>query len=237
MSKTGKRKRQANQAPERADAGGSVYNKGLYSGLAHPESAAAGGLFARLNFSVYIPALMSIWVFCYLMLSMGILPSAHVPLTGLALVLSLLALAGAFMLFRPRPGLGPWPADRMAAMTLALMIVDFWVWVWNRPFTGLTEHIFVLVDIAGFTVLLFCVYMFVYRRLHIEAVFKLLGVKAFFDFAAYALSGGFGIEILGRMGITHPLHIDALFTVAMLELWALLVYILKYRNKINALPA
>lgn len=237
MAKAAKRNRNTEETAEAASESELIYRQGLYSGLSAAQNAQPGGFFSSLDLAVYIPVLIAMWVFCYVILGLGILPFTHGPVSGLALILSGLAMACIFALFRARPGLGPWPADRMAAMTLALMILDFWVWTFNRPFEGLVAHIFVLIDIAGFSVLMFCVYMFVYRRLHIDALIKVLGVKAFFDFAAYVLSGGFGIEILSRMGIVHPLHIDALFTVAMLELWALLFYIIRYRNKINALPA
>lgn len=222
------------ERPSEADL---LYRQGLYSGYSVQPAAGATGPLSKLDLALYAPVLISIWVLCYVILGMGIISFTHGPISALALVLTCLALPAAFMLFRARPSLGPWPADRTAAMVLVLMVLDFWVWVWGRPYEGLIAHIFVVIDIAGFTALLFCVYMYVYRGLHIDAIVKIMGVKAFFDFAAYVLGGGFGIEILSRMGIVHPLHLDALFTVAMLELWAILVYILKYRNKISTIPS
>ena len=231
------RKRKDAQPAQTANEDDILYKQGLYSGYSIEPGKQGAGFLSRLDLAVYIPVLISIWVFCYIILGLGILPFSHGPVTALALALTGLAAPGVLLLFRAKPGLGSWPADRMAAMTLALMVLDFLIWLWGRPYTGLVARIFVVVDIAGFTALLFCVYMFVYRQLHIEAVVKILGLKAFFDFAAYVLCGGFGIEILSRMGINHPLHLDALFTVGMLELWSLLVYILRYRNKITQLPS
>lgn len=230
MAKTGKRNKIQEAAAEAPGPAELLYRQGLYAG----GSAEPGPPRSRPDLAVYAAVSAALWVFCYALVGSGALPFAHKPALVLALALSGLALAGAWLLFRAGPA--PRPADRTAAMVLLLTILDFWLWAWARPFTGLAAQLFVFIDLAGFAVLVFSVYMFVFRELHIELVVKALTVKAFFDFAAYVLSGGFGIEILGRLGLAHPLHPDALFTLAMLELWALLVYILKYRNKITQVP-
>lgn len=213
-----------------------IFNQGLYSAyVSTPPQSAAGSFLAKLNLATYAPIAIGFWVLAYFVVASGLLSYTHSALMGLGLVFSGLSIAAIFALFRPQAGLGAWPANRTAAMVLALMILDFWAWIFNRPFEGLYANIFLGIDIIGFAALLFSVSMFVYGRLHIELMIRVLSLKAFFDFAAYVLTGGFGIPMLNGIGVTHPLHQDALFTVAMLELWGLMVYLLKYRAKINQL--
>lgn len=226
MSKAKKNKREdaapaLNEAEQR-------HLLGLYSAYAAaPDPSAPAPFWAKLDLAVYAPIGIVLWIFIYIITGFGITPFSHNILLGLGLLISLPALLGAVALFRPQ-----WPANRTAAMALGLMVLDFWVWFWGRPFEGGVAKIYLLIDIGFFSAILFFVYMFVFRRLHVEAVVRALTLKAFFDFAAYVLSGGFGVAVLSNFGIIHPLHLDALFTVAMLELWALLVYLLKYRGKI-----
>lgn len=229
MSKS--RKKQPENEPAPMSEAERRHMLGLYSPCLAPSAGPARVPFwVRFDLSTYIPVGIAIWILIYLLLGLGIMPFMHEALLVLAMLLSGLAFLAALVLFRPA-----WPPNRTAAMSICLMILDFWVWVWARPFEGAAAKVFLFMDLGLFAAILFFTYMFVFQRLHIEIAVRLLVLKGFLDFAAYVLAGGFEVPILSRFGIVHPLNLNALFVVAMLELWVLLVYALKYRKKILGL--
>lgn len=212
-----------------------VYMQGLYAGFIGDQKEEPGNVFERLNLKAYVPVLLGAWVAFYIFLALRLIPLLERSTMGLSLAITGLAIFTAVRLLRSQPGLGVWPANRTAAMVILLAALDFWVWIFNGPFEGVAGYVYLVLDITGFTALLTGVYLFAFRRLHIEILVKILLAKGFVDFAAYILSGGFGVALLNAVGFSHPLNMDALFTVAMLELWTLLFYILKYRAKIMTL--
>lgn len=233
MPKAGK-KNVKNNKPELLEHDNAEYRLGLHSSyVSIAQSKQSGSFFSKMNLEAYAPLCLGLWVFAYAFLGFGLLPLAHAALTGIALILTGFSITAVLLLFRARADAGPWPANRVAAMVMGMMTLDFWLWVMARPFEGLPANIYLGIDLIGFSVLVSSVYMFVYKKLHIDAIVKLFVIKAFFDFAAYVLSGGFGLPLLSGLGVSHPLNIDVLFGIAMLELWILLFYILKYRNKIH----
>ena len=218
-----------------ADEAELIYLQGLYSGFIVERPENSGGIPAKLNLKTYSIILIGGWVTFYVFLALRLAPLLERPVMGLSLAITGLAVFSAFCLLRSQQGLGVWPANRTAAMVILLMALDFWLWIFNGPFEGVAGHAYLILDIIGFAALLSGVYMFVFQRLHIEVLIKVLIAKGFTDFAAYILSGGFNIALLNAMGLHHPLNMDALFTIAMLELWTLLFYILKYRPKVMTL--
>lgn len=183
----------------------------------------------------YLPLGALLLTLCFILMSVHPWPKLDIVLLCLAFIASVGAMATAFSLFMPHPQLGFWPANRVASLIIMVVMLDYWIWIFGGSFDAPSAYLFMLTNAAFFIVIVFALFFYFFRHMHIGNVIKVLFVKSLFDFSVFILSGGLGFSLFRSLGIVHPLRVKpALAVIAMVEIAVVLMYLLRYRKKIIA---